>query len=84
VSAKGVDGQSLLRLWRGSQPERQHKDSSLSIAARIIRSVKKWQMASSERDAEMRSDWGNKLGVTRGWLLGAAVVVAALVYLLRR
>jgi hypothetical protein len=32
----------------------------------------------------MRSDWVNKLGVMRGWLMGAAVVVVALVYLLRR
>ena len=38
----------------------------------------------SERDVEMRSDWGNKLGAARGWLMGAAVVVIALVYLLRR
>jgi hypothetical protein len=39
-----------------------------------------------ERDVEMRSDWGNKLAVAWGWLVGAAaaVVVAALVYLLRR
>jgi hypothetical protein len=33
---------------------------------------------------EMRSDWGNKLGKVRGWLMGAAVVVIGLVYLLRR
>jgi hypothetical protein len=36
------------------------------------------------RGVEMRSDWGKKLGVARGWLMGAAVVVIALVYLLRR
>lgn len=38
----------------------------------------------SERNVEMRSDWVNKLGAVRGWLMGAAVVVIALVYLLRR
>jgi hypothetical protein len=32
----------------------------------------------------MRSDWGNKLGTVRVWLLGAAVVVVGLAYLLRR
>jgi hypothetical protein len=32
----------------------------------------------------MRSDWVNKLGAVRGWLLGTAVVVVGLVYLLRR
>ena len=32
----------------------------------------------------MRCDWINRLGVVRGWLLGAAVIVAALVYLFRR
>jgi hypothetical protein len=32
----------------------------------------------------MRSDWANKLGAARGWLLGAAVVVAGLICLLRR
>jgi hypothetical protein len=32
----------------------------------------------------MRSDWTNKLGVARGWLLATAVVVAAFVYLMRR
>jgi hypothetical protein len=32
----------------------------------------------------MRSDWVKKLGVARGWLMGAAVVVVALAYLLRR
>ena len=32
----------------------------------------------------MRSDWVNRLGTVRGWLLGAAVIVVGLVYLLRR
>lgn len=32
----------------------------------------------------MRSDWANKLGRMRGWLLGAAVIVVGFVYLLRR
>jgi len=32
----------------------------------------------------MRSDWVGKLGAVRGWLMGAAVVVIAVVYLLRR
>jgi hypothetical protein len=32
----------------------------------------------------MRSDWAKKLGVARGWLMGAAVFVVAIVYLLRR
>jgi len=32
----------------------------------------------------MRSDWGRKLGVARVWLLGAGVVVIALIYLLKR
>jgi hypothetical protein len=32
----------------------------------------------------MRSDWANKVGVARGWLLAGAVIVAALVYLIRR
>jgi hypothetical protein len=33
---------------------------------------------------EMRSDWVDKLGRVRGWLMGAVVVVVGLVYLLRR
>ena len=32
----------------------------------------------------MRSDWVDKLGRVRGWLMGAVVVVVGLVYLLRR
>jgi hypothetical protein len=32
----------------------------------------------------MRNYWVNKLGTVRGWLLGAAVVVVGLAYLLRR
>ncbi len=32
----------------------------------------------------MRSDWGNKLGTVRGWLMGTAVIVIAIVYFLRR
>jgi len=38
----------------------------------------------SNRSVEMRSDWGRKLGVARVWLLGAGVVVIALIYLLKR
>lgn len=30
------------------------------------------------------SHLGNRLGVIRGWLLGAAVVIMGIVYLLRR
>jgi hypothetical protein len=32
----------------------------------------------------MRSDWMKKLGLARAWLMGAAVVVVAAAYLLRR
>jgi hypothetical protein len=34
----------------------------------------------------MRSDfgWGRKLGEVRGWLMGAAIVIVGLFYLLRR
>ncbi len=32
----------------------------------------------------MRSDWVKRLGEARGWVLGAAVVVAGLFCLLRR
>ena len=35
-------------------------------------------------EVEMRSDWSDKLGVARGWLLGVGVVVIALIYLLKR
>jgi hypothetical protein len=38
----------------------------------------------SEGMLKMRSDWANRLGIARGWLLAGAVAVAALVYLIRR
>lgn len=54
----------------------------------MVRSVRIDRMRrrayTAREDVEMRSDWMNKLGMARGWLLGAAVIVAALVYLVRR